>query len=341
MQEFTTPVGRIVWGHPMKSQQKKDQKGTILLKKDNVTPRIAWAFGVAYSRAEFEQYILPWLQREASLVYPQGVPRDFAWKYLDGDRDMDAKNVPYNQREGYAGCYVLSFSTEAYCPPVVKFENGVYRQMEAHELKCGDYVAVKAKVEFNKSTQSPGIYVNPEGIDHVGYGQEIVTNTFDPTTAFGGRQYQLPPGATAAPQQQQAPMQPSYNAPAPQPQYQQPAPAAYSAAPAAPAGYPSQPQYQQPASLPAPAHDFVQNVGAPQQPPVQQYQQPAPAAYPPQQQQYAAPAQAAPQQGFTNPVAPVAAGSYPHPTNSAPVYAGQPVMQSPSNVPQGYPTGQR
>lgn len=333
MQEFTTPVGRIVWGHPMKPQPKKDQKGNVLMKKDNVTPRQSWAFGVAFSRQEFEQFVKPWLEREAFSVYPNGVPRDFAWKYKDGDRDMDDKNVPYNQREGYAGCYVLSFSTEAFCPPVVKFENGVYRQLEANEIKCGDYVAVKAKVQFNQSTQSPGLYVNPEGIDLAGYGQEIVTNNFDAQTSFGGRQYQLPPGATATPQQQQGSVTPPYNAPsaAPAPQqYGQP-PAAYPAAPAqaAPQGYP--PQQHQPAAMPPPHHEFVQNAGAPPMQPAA-----APQGYPPQPQQPPAPAAypAAPQ-GFTPPAAPVAAGNYPAPTNGAQPYAGN-AMTYPSN-PQGYP----
>jgi hypothetical protein len=313
-QEFTTPVGRIVWGHPMESQPKTNRESKQPLLDKNGKPRHAYAFGVAYPREVFEKNIKPWLDYEASLVYPNGVPRDFAWKYVDGDRDMDKDNKPYSQREGYAGHYVLGFSTEAYCPEVVKNENGSYRKLEAQEIECGYYVAVRTKVAFNQSQQSPGLYINPVLIDLAGYGKVIERRSVNPMDAFGGQQYQLPPGASATPMVQPQPQ--AQTAPAAPQQYAQPVqqPPMAPMTQAAPGGYP------------APAHDFVQNVGQAPQQYAQPVQQPpmAPQGYP--QPGNGAPPAGVPQQPPTATYAPA------QPTGYAPT-----ATSYPSNLPPGYP----
>ncbi|HRQ13037.1 MAG TPA: hypothetical protein PK205_07010 [Promineifilum sp.] len=199
MGELRTGVGRIVWGHPCKAQTKKDQRTNQPVLKDG-QPIQQWVFGVAFPKAEFQATIWPAMAAEAATGYPQGVPQGFSWKYKDGD-GVDKQGKPYNTREGYAGCYVLTISTEAFAPPVFRFANGGYVQMQANELKTGDYVALALNVKVNvpkNASHTPGLYINPVAVEFVGFGQEIVA-TADPMALFGGRQHQLPPGASMTP----------------------------------------------------------------------------------------------------------------------------------------------
>lgn len=280
-QEFITTVGRLVWGNPARSNTKKDQNTKQPVLKDG-KPVEQWVFGVAFPKAEFNQYIMPYLQHEAMQFYPNGVPNGFSWKFKDGD-GVDRQGKPYRDREGYAGHYVLTISTEAFAPPIFKNEGGRYRQIEAHEIKTGDFIVVSLSVKANAPTNpshTPGLYINPKGIELVGYGQEIVSSGSDPDEMFGGRTYQLPPGASPTPVATVGGAMPPY-ATAPQMPQTAPMPA--------PAQFNPQPQQYapQPAPMPAPAHDFVQNAG-------QLQYQPAPmAAAPVMQQPFHAPQQAA------------------------------------------------
>ena len=270
--EFVTSVGRIVWGNPAKSTIKKDQNTKQPVIRDGKQVE-QWAFGIAFPKAEFGQYVLPYLQQAVAAVFPHGVPPAFSWKIKDGD-GVDRQGKPYNTREGYAGNYILTVSTEAFAPPIYKNEGGRYRQMAENEIKTGDYVVVKLNVKANQPTNAshtPGLYINPMGIEHVGYGQEILGSSADPDEMFGGRTYQLPPGASAAPVAPVSNVAAPYNAGAPA-NYGQPAPAA------APVNYAPQPAPA--AYMPPPATDFVnaamgQPAGAPAN-----YGQPAPAAAP-------------------------------------------------------------
>lgn len=304
--EVLSPVGRIVWGHPARSQTKKDQQTKQPVLRDG-KPVEQWVFGLAIPKAEFEQHVWPYMQQEAATIFPQGTPQKFSWKIKDGD-DVDPKGQPYANREGYAGHYVLTISTEAFAPPIFKFENGQYRQMNAEEIKTGDYVVVKLNLKANQPqnpAHTPGIYVNPVGIEHVGYGQEIVGQGQDPEEMFGRQTYQLPPGASATPVAPAtgvaapygtsqtapgaAPMQPANPAPMPaaQPAPAMPVPAATPATPgavplpnapvanptpAATSPVPGNPAPGQP--LPAPAHDFVHNATGQQAMPAPQQPQP-------------------------------------------------------------------
>lgn len=205
MQEgVKTGVGRIVWGNPGKAQIKKIQegpdKGKPVMKDGN--PVYQWAFGVAFPKAEFQQLVWPFMLQEAMSGYPNGVPGKFAWKYVDGD-GVDSEGKPFNTREGYAGCYILSVSTEAFAPPIYKWNGSTYQQLSGDQIKCGDFVTLTLNLKLNipqQSTRVPSLYVNPVGILHVGYGQEIQRGG-DPTQMFGQQpqQYALPPGASATP----------------------------------------------------------------------------------------------------------------------------------------------
>ncbi len=259
-EQFVTPVGRIVWGHPLKSIIKKDQrtKQPILRNGKQVEQ---WAFGVAFPKNEFNANIMPILQKEVATLFPAGVPTNFSWKLKDGD-SVDRQGKPFSAREGYAGCWVLTISTEAFAPRVFKFENGAYREMQEAEVKTGDYVAVNLTVKANKPADvslTPGLYVNPNGIEHIGYGPEIVSTGQDPEELFANVNRQLPPGASAVPVSS-APVNTGFTPPVPT--------------------TPPAQQYQQ--QLPPPAHDFINNISGQNSvtPPAQQYQQQLPPAFP-------------------------------------------------------------
>jgi hypothetical protein len=276
--QILTPVGRIVWGHPGKSQVKKDQKTKQPILRDG-KPVEQWAFGVAFPKDVFNAQVWPQLHAEASTVYPQGFPPTFSWKFKDGD-SIDRAGKPYSAREGYAGHFVLTISTEAFAPPMFKFENGAYRQITAEEIKCGDYIVLNLNAKANKPidvSHTPGIYINPNGIELVGYGQEIVSAGADPDALFGagGHQRALPPGASltpvsSAPTGAAMPATPTPALPAGAPAMAMPTTFAAPAAPVAAA------------PLPAPAHDFVHAAAGvpPAMPPVPAAPA-APVAFPP------------------------------------------------------------
>lgn len=297
--------GRIVWGHPSKGRPKKDVRTRQPVMKDGM-PVIQYAFGVAIEKNAFGQQVWPVLYNEARAAFPNGIPGNFSYKFKDGDA-VDSKGQPYGKREGYAGHCVLNISTEGFAPQVFKNENGAYRQLSAEEIKCGDFVAVKLTLKYNGavSPNTPGLYINPNGIMLIGYGQEIITAGQDPDEMFGGMQAQQFAGMSTTPIMSNAPLP---TAMAPQ--------AAGYPAPAAPA----------PAQLPPPAHDFVHNAtGMPPVNPTAMPMAPAPVVAPPA----AYPAQ---------PMQP-ASGAYPsNPAYGAPTPGYSPAAPQPGQYP-GAPVG--
>jgi hypothetical protein len=260
--DFTTPVGRIVWGSIAKSSPVTDDNTKQVKLDATGQPRKKWSFGVAFSKHEFEQFVRPHLNQAAALLFAQGVPPNFSWKITDGDA-IDSKGTPYSAREGYAGCFVLAFNTELSAPPCwVQNPSGAgFLQKDAQEINAGDYVAVGVNAAPNKATNplhKSGLYINPRSVMFVGYGQRIINrNAPDPNEMFANRQFALPPGASATPigPAAGAPM-PQGMQPPPQQQYQ-PAPPQQQYQPA-----PPQQQYQ-----PAPPQQQYQPA-----PPQQQYQ---------------------------------------------------------------------
>jgi hypothetical protein len=248
--ELLTTIGRIVWGHPTKPspiiEQDGPRKGQPKLDQ-NGQPKTAYSFGVAFPKAEFESMIWPAMYAEALKGFPNGVPQGFAWKYKDGN-SVDRKGKLYSEREGYAGSIVLTFTSNLpNPPPCYVLAGAAYRQMAPNEIKVGDYIRVKTSMKVNVATgvMTSGLYVNPETIEFIGYGQEIVnTPQIDPTAVFGGNAVALPPGASAQPV---APAG-GFNAPmaAPMQAAMQPA---------------MQPPMGAPMAAPAPAYDVVQQAG--------------------------------------------------------------------------------
>jgi len=246
--EFTTCLGRIVWGHPLKPQNKTKDNQPVL--DDNGQPVKQWAFGVAFPKAEFEAQVWPQFAAEAAKMYPNGAPRNFTYKYKDGDTDLDRNNNPLSAKDGYAGCYIVSFSTELQPPQCYVYQNNAYMQIDESSIKTGDYVQVGTNIKVHAG-QTPGLYINPMTVLLCFEGDAISGGyTADPNATFGAAppQVQMPAGARAvgaAAPAQAAPAgsMPGMNQPAPGGAAMPgtaPAPAA-AAAPPAPATPPAPP----------------------------------------------------------------------------------------------------
>lgn len=275
IENLKLPAGRIVGGNPTAFEQAIDYYTKQPKLDKNGQPLKEHRIDLAINKAEFMQYVWPQIIQEVAKVYPQFAnvnPEQldmnrFAWKIVNGDSTMcpQGSNVPYNTREGYAGCYVIKIRTNAFAPSIYKFENGAYRKIEAEEIKTGDYVVASVNVTVHKEKDG-GIYWNPNAYELVGYGQAIKgTAAADPMKLFGGQAPTLPNGASATPIS-------SAPATAQMPMAQQ-APMAQPVAQPAPMAQP----------MPAPAYDFVANAGMPQAAPMQAFSQPVASAAGPQQ----------------------------------------------------------
>ena len=96
--EITTPVGRLVGGHPMIGHPQKDGKtGLPKMQADKVTPVVQYYAGLAVPKgAETHWNQTPWgqqIHQEAVAGWPNGEwqAATFAWKITDGDSGVPNK----------------------------------------------------------------------------------------------------------------------------------------------------------------------------------------------------------------------------------------------------------
>ena len=169
--EVTTPVGRLVNGHPMNSEVVTDNKtGLVVMTADSVTPRTNTFFALAIAKgAEKGWRETTWGQlifNCAVADFPNGAHQrpDFAWKIEDGDSQVPNKKGKKNcDREGYPGHWVLRLSTGL---PIRCFHDGRFdptQQIQRkEEIKPGDYCRAALLVRGNDRTDSPGVYLNPD-----------------------------------------------------------------------------------------------------------------------------------------------------------------------------------
>lgn len=203
-QKLTTPIGRLIWGS-LYEPQTKDFDGNPLTVKtpgpDFGKPTQRFSFGVAIPKGSEQHWSqTPWGQIiwAEGVLFPNGAAsrNDFSWKITDGDSTGFKKGgtKPINTLSGYAGNWVLSFSSSF--PPKLYKDNGQTQLVEPGFIKCGYYVQVAGSVSGNGNTNNPGVFLNHDLVCFQAYGEEIYTGADPLAAGFGGA---LPAGASAAP----------------------------------------------------------------------------------------------------------------------------------------------
>jgi hypothetical protein len=196
--------GRIVWvsGDLFKGRV-KTVFGTQQPKLNQAgEPIIEYGFGLAVPKSALADPVAGaiWtaMHEEAYTLYPsRQLPPSFAMKYKDGD-GIDDKGQPFANREGYAGHLIFACTTTL---PIkfFRFENG--QNILINEgIKCGDYVNVQLNIKAHGAIGQgkPGLYLNPNAVQFLGYGKEIV-NMPSGDTFFGTQAPAIPQGASATP----------------------------------------------------------------------------------------------------------------------------------------------
>ena len=204
----TFPVGRMIMGS-LSVPQTKDADGKPLVVKSGADigkPTQKFFFAVAYPKtpglhwSQEEWGKQPWAIGHAAFPGIAQAPT-FSWKVDDGDSTIpNKKGKRMSDNPNCKGCWVVFFSQPS---PIACYH---YRRTDGQAagtpfdpkgINAGDYVQVAAMIRGNGSSQNPGIYMNPQMVDLVGYGERIVQGA-DPTTAGFGTAA-LPAGASAMP----------------------------------------------------------------------------------------------------------------------------------------------
>lgn len=203
--EFLTPVGRLVQGDPFEAQTKNMQGQPLMTMSGQPTQRYFIAVAFAKTDPNFPAFYAK-LVEVARASFPQlfnaqgqcSHPR-FSWKLMDGD-GVDDNGKPNANKDGFAGCYVVKFSSSF--PPRC-FHAGHYQPHEQIQdpkaIPRGYYVRVAGTIEGNDNAQKPGLYVNLSMVELAGQGP-IISSGPDAGAVFGGAPVgALPPGAAPLP----------------------------------------------------------------------------------------------------------------------------------------------
>lgn len=204
--------GRIVWcvGKTPLEGRKKTDMNTRQPVIDQKTGEqvVEFGFGLAVPKSALanpdaldpnKPGVWTQMHEEAFTLYPnRQIPPSFAMKYKDGD-GVDHRGQPFANREGHAGCIILSCTTRI---PIkfFRFENGTNTLLDAATggIKCGDFVRVQLHIKAHPGagTAKAGLYLNPGAVQLIGVGTEII-NTPSGDDIFGQAAPPTPQGATA------------------------------------------------------------------------------------------------------------------------------------------------
>jgi hypothetical protein len=200
------PVARMVNGD-LYTPNEKDADGNQLIVKNGPNAgqkRVEYYLAIAIPKDGRPWWETEWgklIYQAGAAAFPQAVSMPtFAWKIKDGDDASPRMGKggkpakPYNQREGWAGHWIIGISS-GYAPKIVN-STGTQEITEPGAVKCGYYVQVFGNVGGNGSATKPGVHINHNGIALAGYGKEISSGVDLASVGFGGA---LPAGASAVP----------------------------------------------------------------------------------------------------------------------------------------------
>jgi hypothetical protein len=207
--DILTPVGRLVAGDVFKANTVDPQGRPLTIKSgpNAGQTRTEYYFAIAIPKTDptYNTAVLAKLQAAAKAGFPtmfdangQCVRPDFAWKVVDGDSNVPNQNntIP-STKEGYPGHWVLSF--KGGFAPKAYTKGGEAVITDPEQLKRGYYIRVYGSVAANGDMQKPGVFLNPNMVELVGYGDEINSGP-DGAAVFGGAPVaNLPAGASVTP----------------------------------------------------------------------------------------------------------------------------------------------
>ena len=209
MIELTTPVGRLVGGHPMVMRPNKDDKtGLPKMQADGVTPSTSVYIGLAVPKGTEQHWKdTEWgakIYAEALASFPGGEYQTaaFSWKIADGDSQVPNKKMKKPcDREGYPGHWVIQASSSLALPK--SYNLGKYNpltdQIQQKEMiKPGDYARLVLSIKGNGAVHpnTPGVYLNPTIFELYQAGIAIILeNEPDAQATLGAVQGHLPQGA--------------------------------------------------------------------------------------------------------------------------------------------------
>lgn len=209
--QFISPVGRLVQGS-MVLHPKMDMKGQPV-KDDNGQPVNECFMAIAIRKDDpqlgaFYQLFDQQARMSFPHLFPDGgacVNPKFAWKIQDGD-GVDSSGQSVADKPGHAGHYIFKMATR-YAPRCFnygKYDPSQQIQNPDDVVKKGYYIRVSGTIDGNgvqpgNAQAVPGLYVSPNLVELVAFGDEIVSGP-DASKVFGGAAIaSLPPGASATP----------------------------------------------------------------------------------------------------------------------------------------------
>jgi hypothetical protein len=211
--ELISPIGRFVQGSlslevkndPTTNKPKLDDQGqpikecfiALAIRKDDPGLPAFYQAIVQQARADFPTLF----DANGNCVHPQ-----FAWKIQDGDGvDQSGKSV--KDKPGFAGHFIFKLGTQFLpkCYHAGKYDPTQMIQNPHEVIKRGYYIRVNLQVRGNgvtvaDRTKKPGMFLSPNLVELVAYGEEIVGGP-DAAKVFGAAPTptQLPPGASMTP----------------------------------------------------------------------------------------------------------------------------------------------
>ena len=196
------PVGRMIGGSVYRAQPELDNFKKPKLNADG-TPKTAFNFGVAIAKQGEQHWSqTPWGAQVfgvGAAAHPQHHRSpSYAWKIVDGDSTTPNKagRIP-SEQEGYKGHWIVWFK-QSWAPKLVT-DKGNVQLIEPDQIMPGYYVEVFGSVVGNGASPSPGVYLNPQAVNRVAFGEKLATASVDTSSVGFGASTALPAGASATP----------------------------------------------------------------------------------------------------------------------------------------------
>ncbi len=280
LENLITPGGRLIMGslttkgakdHENKPIPPEKQRYFFGLAVPKTTPGVMELINQLWVMAATDYAQVPLVMAQIN----QGLAaKDFSFKIDDGDAPSYDKRTGQLKapNENAKGCFIFKFSTnfEVNCCDALGVD------ISRNDVKIGDYAAVVFSSMINgKNDDTAGIYLNPNAVCRLGFG-DAISGGAPASQMFAGRIPTPPPGATQMPTMppgavmpQGMPQQPQYGMPQPgqqpqQPQYGMPQPGQQPQQPQygmpQPGQQPQQPQYGMPQPGQQPQYQQMQHA---------------------------------------------------------------------------------